>query len=160
MRANDKGNCFRCGVADLGSATIELQGAVRGENYTVSMRGLKCPNCGFETIEGQDMPEYGRLLADKYRSAHGLLTSDQIVALRHEFGDSQQAFADRVGVGVASIKRWELGKIQDKSSDDLIREKTRPQVANTLHDEGEVCPIGKNSGLRSTAKLTVSRSRR
>jgi putative zinc finger/helix-turn-helix YgiT family protein len=128
MRAETKGNCFECGIADLVPATIEVKGTVRGEDYNVSMRGLKCPNCGFQTIEGRDMPEYGRLLADKYRSAHNLLTSDEIIALRHGFGESQQAFADRIGVGIASIKRWELGKIQDGRYDELIREKTKTTV--------------------------------
>jgi hypothetical protein len=40
---------------------------------------------------------------------------------------SQQEFANFLGVGVASVKRWELGKIQDKLHDDLIRQKTAPK---------------------------------
>lgn len=34
---------------------------------------------------------------------------------------SQKDFADRLKVGIASVKRWELGAIQDESSDRLIR---------------------------------------
>jgi transcriptional regulator with XRE-family HTH domain len=37
---------------------------------------------------------------------------------------SQSAFADYFGVGPASIKRWELGQVQDRAMDHLIRLKT------------------------------------
>jgi hypothetical protein len=34
---------------------------------------------------------------------------------------SQEEFAAYLSVGVASVKRWELGKVQEKSMDDLVR---------------------------------------
>ncbi len=122
--------CISCTKADLRKAKVQLPGTIRGEDYTVEMEGLECPNCGYKTVDGKSMAEFGRLVADKYRSAHDLLTSDEIVALRHRFGENQPEFANRVGVGVASIKRWELGKIQDRQSNDLLIEKTKPQVEN------------------------------
>ena len=70
------------------------------------------------------MPEYGRLLADKYRAAHGLLTSEEIRERRERMGLSQQNFADYLKRGVASVKRWEMGKIQDPANDVHIREMT------------------------------------
>lgn len=121
--------CISCTKADLRNAKVRLSGTVRGENYTIEMYGLECPNCGYRTVDGRSMSEFGRLLADEYRRAHDLLTSDDIVALRRQFRDNQEAFAKRVGVGVASIKRWELGKIQDERNNKLILEQTRPQVA-------------------------------
>jgi putative zinc finger/helix-turn-helix YgiT family protein len=107
-----------------------LSGEIRKYPYTVKMEGLLCPNCGYSTVDSKSMVELGRLVADEYRRAHGLLTSSEIVALRHRFNESQDAFAKRVGVGVASIKRWELGKIQDPQSNDLLIEKTKPQIEN------------------------------
>jgi putative zinc finger/helix-turn-helix YgiT family protein len=120
--------CINCAKADLDKARVQLSGEVRKYPYTVEMEGLKCPNCGYSTVDSQSMAELGRLAADEYRRAHGLLTSDEIVALREYFDESQEAFAKRVGVGSASIKRWELGKIQDKVYDDLIRERTKRTV--------------------------------
>lgn len=70
--------CINCGRADLQSRVIELEGVVRGQNYVVQMRGLECPKCGYKTVEGPDTPEFARLLADKYRADHDLLTSEQI----------------------------------------------------------------------------------
>jgi putative zinc finger/helix-turn-helix YgiT family protein len=164
MRAHDNGNCLECGRADLEPAVVTDEGTVRGENYTVSMQGLKCPNCGYETIEGEEMQEYGRLLADEYRRAHGLLTSTEIVALRNELGENQQQFADRIGVGVASIKRWELGKIQDKRNDELIRQKAKPVLhvgqnylifVNVLSTSGANCQIVSGTSVPNSGVTTT-----
>ncbi len=116
--------CIACRNAELRSALVSLEGTVRGETYTVEMIGLVCPNGDYQTIEGADMPEFAKLLADRYRSLHGLLTSEEIRSRRKRLWMSQQQFANYVGVGVASVKRWEMGKIQEKRSDDEIRRKT------------------------------------
>jgi putative zinc finger/helix-turn-helix YgiT family protein len=124
--------CISCDVADLQPGMVQLQGAVRGEIFSVEMKGLVCSNCGYKTIDGADMPEYGRLLADKYRAAHGLLTSDEVRARRERLGLSQQNFADYLQRGVASVKRWEMGKIQDPDNDRHIREMTDPKPVSTM----------------------------
>ena len=123
--------CIQCGGADLETKRISLEGTVRGQNYTVEMEGLACPRCNYNTIEGSAMPEYGRLLADRFRADHGLLTSDAIRARRERLGMSQLEFASHVGVGVASIKRWEMGKIQDQRNDYAIRRATDPKQSAT-----------------------------
>jgi putative zinc finger/helix-turn-helix YgiT family protein len=121
--------CRNCDQADLATnVVIELPGKVRGEDYTVEMLGLKCPHCGYQTVDGPAMPEYGRLLSDKYRAAHGLLTSDDIRKRRERLDMTQQTFADYLGVGIASVKRWEMGKIQDARNNALIIEKTAEPV--------------------------------
>lgn len=125
--------CLNCDQADLESNIVQLTGRVRGEDYVVEMLGLKCPHCGYQTVDGTAMPEYGRLLADKYRTSHGLLTSDDIRTRRERLGMSQQAFADYLGVGVASVKRWEMGKIQDARNNALIVEKTTQPVLGSVH---------------------------
>lgn len=118
-------SCIQCGQAQLEPKLVQLPGVVRGENYTVEMMGLECPRCGYKTIEGPDMPEYGRLLADHYRNAHRLLTSEEIRERRKRLDMSQQEFARFLGVGIASVKRWEMGKIQDAESNRCILEKTQ-----------------------------------
>jgi putative zinc finger/helix-turn-helix YgiT family protein len=92
----------------------------------VELMGWQCPSCGHQTLYGTEMTEFGRLLADEYRAEHGLLTSREIVAIRNRLGMSQDLFAKFLGnAGVASVKRWELGKIQDRIHNDLILEKTK-----------------------------------
>jgi putative zinc finger/helix-turn-helix YgiT family protein len=116
--------CIECGRADLRPAANRFQGVVRGETYTVKMDGLECPNCHYKTIEGAAMPEFGRLLSDQYRAAHGLLTSEDIRARRRGLGLSQRAFATYVGIGEATVKRVEMGKIQDRHTEEAIKRKT------------------------------------
>jgi putative zinc finger/helix-turn-helix YgiT family protein len=113
-------SCFECGRTELFPTRVEMQGSVRGEEYTVEMAGFECPSCHYKTIDGTAMPEFGRLLADSYRANHGLLTSEQIRERRRRLGLTQQQFAQRLGVGIASVKRWEMGKIQERYSNDLI----------------------------------------
>jgi transcriptional regulator with XRE-family HTH domain len=57
------------------------------------------------------------------------LTSTEIRANRALLTMTQQQFADHLGTGVASVKRWEAGQIQDKAMDELIRLKTDPETA-------------------------------
>jgi len=130
-----------------------LAGEVRGEHYSISTSGLICPNCGFVTIEGAQMPEFRRLLADEYRKNHGLLTSTEIRGIRDRLGMSQEAFAKHVGVGVASIKRWEWGKIQDAHHNDLLVNAART-FGPLLHDTCTLVEFTQPVG--STVRLPLS----
>lgn len=125
------GNCINCGKANLEPSLVVFTGHVRGETHTVAIQGLKCPNCGYTTIEGSAMPEFKRLLSDAYRKNHGLLTSTEIKQRRQNLEMTQERFADYLGVGIASVKRWEMGKIQDGWHNQLILEKTNRPVHAT-----------------------------
>jgi DNA-binding transcriptional regulator YiaG len=124
--------CINCGKADLRPDTVRLAGVVRSEPYWVEMMGVKCPNCGYSTVDAKGMTEFSRLLSDKYRAEHGLLTSEQILAHREgHFKESQEQFAKRCGIGVATLKRIEKGKIQDEDTNRRIIENTKTPVVNS-----------------------------
>lgn len=118
---------------------------------------LVCPNCEFKTIPAAKMGEFALRVADAYREKHGLLTSSQIRDRRLDLGMSQQQFAKYLGVGSSSIKRWELGCIQDKAMSDLILLKTDPRIAEA--NLAEVVtrlgkPIGKSKIRRALTLRT------
>jgi DNA-binding transcriptional regulator YiaG len=71
-----------------------------------------------------DTEGFTRLISDEYRRAHGFLTSGEIRSRRAWLGMTQQRFSEYLGTGVASVKRWELGQIQDRAMDELMRLKT------------------------------------
>lgn len=102
----------------------ELTGRVHDEEFTINSEALVCPRCDFKTIPKEHMAEFALRIADEYRKAHDLLTSSQIKDCRADLGMSQQQFAQYLGVGVASIKRWELGQIQDGAMNNLMVLKT------------------------------------
>jgi len=121
--------CPECGKCYLEPATTTLTGATHGERFDIITDALCCPNCGFKTIPTETMGQFALRVADAYRQKHGLLTSSQIKDRRLDLGMSQQQFASYLGVGSSSIKRWELGSIQDKAMNDLILLKTDPRQA-------------------------------
>ncbi len=132
--------CFECGQGSLVSGVTDLVGERNGESFVVRMEGLKCDRCGFQTIDSGQSSEFTRLVSDGYREKHGLLKGSEIRARRSRLGMTQQRFSEYLGAGVASVKRWESGQIQDKAMDELIRLKTDPLAAreNLRALEGQV----------------------
>jgi len=124
--------CFECGRGELLSVPdVRLTGERNGESFVVQLPGLRCSSCGFETVDSKQSADFTRLVSDAFREKHGLLTGVEINALREQLKMSQQSFAEYLGVGVASIKRWELGQVQDKAMDELVRLKTDPEAARS-----------------------------
>lgn len=58
---------------------------------------------------------------NEYRKAHGLLTSNDIVAIREKYGLSQVDLAKLLGCGEATISRYESKAIQDDAYDNMLR---------------------------------------
>ncbi len=58
---------------------------------------------------------------NEYRKKHGLLTSDDIVAIRAKYGLSQIDLAKLLGWGEATISRYESKAIQDDAYDNMLR---------------------------------------
>jgi putative zinc finger/helix-turn-helix YgiT family protein len=121
--------CFSCGTSKMKHGVATVKGAYRGRTYEVRTSAHVCPKCGYYLVEAVDTPELMRNLADAYRREAGLLTSDQIRAYRDSLGMSQQRFAEYLKVGAASVKRWELGAIQDAANDEHIRLKCDAEYA-------------------------------
>lgn len=110
--------CFICGKGNLIARLARVDGVVKREKFTVETNALICDACGHVALEGGDLPEYMRMVADAYRTAHNLLTSREIRRIRGHM--SQRRFAAETGLGVATVKRAELGLIQDKKTNKLI----------------------------------------
>ena len=122
--------CLDCGKGVFKRLDAIVPGVIKDEEYSVVTPALICDRCGYVAMEGADVPEHLRRLADAYRRAHHLLTSDEIRTHRKTLKMSQKAFAAYLGVGEASIKRWELGAIQDEVFDHYLRLKTDPAEAS------------------------------
>ncbi len=80
-----------------------------------------CVNCGMEVGTIEQAAQTQKIISNAYRKAVGLLTGGEIRDNRKKFNLSQKALADRMTVGIASIKRWEGGVIQSKSMDKALR---------------------------------------
>src|SRR6266566_1413001 len=114
--------CLRCENEEFArteDAVIEQE--LKGEVFQVHTPALACSKCGWIALDAETTEELRRRTADAYRKKHGLLTSEEIRALRKLLHKNQSQFANLVGVGEASVKRWETWLVQERSSDQLIR---------------------------------------
>ncbi|MDA3894647.1 MAG: DUF4065 domain-containing protein [Desulfobacteraceae bacterium] len=93
----------------------------RDVELTVAVTAHVCPECGMTASDVKAAGQVQRQIADAYRAKMNLLTGDEIRFLRQSRNFTQASLAEKMGVGVASIKRWELGNIQSSSMDNLLR---------------------------------------
>ncbi len=101
-------------------ATITL----KGDKISYEERFYFCANADDEENEFEtgSMTNENLLNArNAYRVKHGLLTSDEIVAIRESYGLSQVDLARLLGWGEATISRYESKAIQDEAYDTMLR---------------------------------------
>lgn len=101
-------------------ATITL----KGEEVSYEERFYFCANADEDENEFETgaMTNENLLKArNAYRVKMGLLTSDEIVAIRESYGLSQVDLAKLLGWGEATISRYESKAIQDEAYDTMLR---------------------------------------
>ena len=91
-----------------------------------------CQLCGFRAYgeEGE------RARTAAIYAYHGRLPPWEMVDVRERLGMTQKAFADLLGVGHASVERWEKGEnMQNRSMDNLVLLLSNPANKNWLEDQ-------------------------
>ena len=120
-----KHSCYECLKIGVDSTMVEKRleftGLVQREKYTFMAMGIECPACGFKSLLGRQMDKYDIILADAYRAAHNLLTTNEIIGARNAFIMNQSEWAEFLGVPRRTVFRWEHGVIQTTKEDELIR---------------------------------------
>lgn len=97
---------------------------IKGEEVTYEERFYFCSNTNEEEneFETSNMTNENLLNArNAYRIKMGLLTSDEIIELRRNYGLSQVDMARLLGWGEATISRYESKAIQDEAYDMMLR---------------------------------------
>lgn len=94
---------------------------IRGELITVQSEYYHCNVCGEEYEHFQ--PGYDPM--DKayrqFRERKGLLQPEEIKDFRKKLGLSQKEFSKLLGIGIATLNRYENGALQSESHDQNIR---------------------------------------
>nr|WP_315382414.1 type II TA system antitoxin MqsA family protein [uncultured Sphingomonas sp.] len=94
---------------------------------TATVPVLTCAACG-ESFTGAEAEEIQHAAVCRYL---GRLTPAEIRALRLAHGLTQARLAEKTGIGIASIKRWENGTvIQNASLDARLRSLGTPSVGS------------------------------
>lgn len=95
-----------------GKGSIEVQG----------LSSLVCAKCGAEIITPEQVRANHRLIADAKRKADGLLTGDEIRAIRERLALTQQQAALIFGGGLNAFSKYECGDVvQSVGMDRLMR---------------------------------------
>lgn len=100
--------------------TIDKSMTFREVDISYRATCFVCPKCSLELVSLEHAGEIQKIIADAYRKEVGLLTGEEIKEYRKKFGLTQEALANEMTVGIASIKRWEGGIIQSKAMDKAL----------------------------------------
>jgi putative zinc finger/helix-turn-helix YgiT family protein len=114
--------CPACG-AKLNEQRGRLKLPVNGEEISVpSATHLKCRKCGEVVLRFGDARRLNEDAIGIYRNKHGLLSADDIRAIRERFGLSQAELAGLLRLGSNTISRWESSRnVQTAALDILLR---------------------------------------
>lgn len=116
-----KSRCSNCNKHTFELTTRNFTPRVKNEEVEVTAQCYVCKECGMPDMDSNQMNAFRRAAADTYRENNNLYTSQQILQFRETLGLSQQLFAEYLGVGQASVKRWETYYVQDVSQNQLIQ---------------------------------------
>ena len=97
---------------------------IKGEKVIYNERFYFCANSDEDENEFETCGMMNKNLLNArnaYRKKKGLLTSDEIVAIRESYGLSQVDLAKLLGWGEATISRYESKAIQDEAYDMMLR---------------------------------------
>jgi putative zinc finger/helix-turn-helix YgiT family protein len=114
--------CPACGTT-MKERRGTLKLPVNGEDIAVpGASHLRCPSCGEIVLRLDQARHLQEAAHERYRQKHGLLSADEIRALRERLGVTQGALADLLRLGSNTLSRWESGRnVQTASMDVLLR---------------------------------------
>ncbi|MGB0721759.1 MAG: type II toxin-antitoxin system MqsA family antitoxin [Gammaproteobacteria bacterium] len=136
-----------CPVCDEGPLVLELYEETftyrEREMTVVGLERCRCDLCGADPVLEDQIRCNHRAVTDAKRRVDGLLTGDEIRAIRDQLGLTQKHAADLFGGGANAFSKYERGDVmQSASMDRLLRMVQRyPVLLEELRDlSGE--PVG------------------
>lgn len=78
--------CIKCGHAPMRPGPVTMSGPAFDLRITVSMHGLRCDACGFQTIRGRQIPDFMDRVLQAARWAWGDRLQAVLVARRRFLG--------------------------------------------------------------------------
>lgn len=99
--------------------TVKERFEVRGESFEVTGIAHVCTICG--SVRGDSL--FDGLLAQankEYRQRHSVVSTERIKEIREKRGLSQALFAKILGIGQATLQRYEKGSLPSLSLNNLL----------------------------------------
>lgn len=108
---------------------------MRGIELEVTETWPVCPICGNRIALGTYAQENDEQLYSAYRKYWMIPSGEEVRTQRESLGLSQQAFADLLGIGVASVQRYEKGSLPTEAHAALLKRIFDPVSQRELLDE-------------------------
>ena len=104
-------------------AKASLKLPVNGEEVNVPKADhLECPECGEIVLRRSHARSLREKALARYRTKHGLLSADEIRAIRERHDLTQGQMASLLRLGANTLSRWESGRnVQTAAMDVLMR---------------------------------------
>jgi putative zinc finger/helix-turn-helix YgiT family protein len=117
-------DCPDCGkLAAWKTTTRLLPQEFRGHTFEIESTCQECSHCGFRILTDAQIDGLRKATVKAYQEEAGLLTGVDITEARKKMKWSQADLAEHTGLGIASVKRWELGlMVQTGANDSVLRQ--------------------------------------
>ncbi len=130
-----RGFCPNCEKeADLVFVHKEEGFNVRGELITAPVECYHCQACGEDFETGEQTRDPLEIVYREYRKRKGLLQPEEMKAFRKSLRLTQKEMSEVLGIGVATLNRYENGALQSDAHDQVIRllmdARNRAKLAN------------------------------
>ncbi len=94
---------------------------IRGEIIPVEVEYFRCEECGEEFEKSRSGYDPLEIAYGEYRRRKGMVQPEEIYKLRKKYGLTQKEFSSLLGIGIATLNRYENGALQDEAHDRILR---------------------------------------
>lgn len=99
---------------------ISTEIEIKGKKFPYTYAVLVCENCGEYVSSPEQNDEILKGAYDAYKSANGLLLTDEIIAIRNKYHLSLRDFSKILGLSHVTYHRYEKGAIPDPALNNLL----------------------------------------
>jgi putative zinc finger/helix-turn-helix YgiT family protein len=99
---------------------------VKGESTEVLSHQPICRYCGNEIDSEYFKTQAMKMAKKKYSEEHSLVVGEDIKRIRKKYGVNQDIMARILGIGKATLARYEMGDVVSRIVSDAIREMEKP----------------------------------
>src|SRR4030042_1910989 len=117
---------------------------IRGESIPVDVEYYHCQECGEEFENSKSSIDPYEIAYREYRLRIGLLQPEEIHEFRNQHGLNQKEFSDLIGIGIATLNRYENGALQSEAHDRVIKLAMEPRNFLSL--------VSNSQGIQSDSK--------
>lgn len=123
MIIKDGDKCLICGQGKMIEHVITEVFTYKDQECRIpDYHVFRCDKCAEDFVSPKTLKESEKALTDFRRKVDGLLTSDEIKAIRKKLGKTQKELAEMLEVGEKTFARYENGQVtQSRAMDFTLR---------------------------------------